>query len=609
MKAAAQLKWPAPTPSTVELAIASCEPGRRVIVPQNAAEVKPKDMISVYEKMRRIIFGGGERLELQNVYYKEQGQGQEQGQVGRLSKSSAIENKSDEVKGEVSSKSQIQHNTYLSLTKNNERSHRMVVDMGRFVDVLARKEALRDPLLIDAGPEENSLQGLMNRKIVVDFGNRYKDEKGVGGSGGAGIDNMGMEIETSTGVKVIRQEKVQIDEDKNKEKDKDKDKDKEKEKQQLALLLDQTHTAYFMDTPLPPAEVDEGDEGEGDSDIGYGDSGSYLYTPMTISDSDNDNDNDMDTDSEFDKEEEGEGDGVRKGQGQGVLEKDEDPYNVGEYWRVIDVTADSPNLTIDDTNSTNSSPHTDSNTPHTHTHTQTLGIADRAHDLNVQTPSFTLSPLSSTFTSSSSTPVTALTSVTSILSLPPLGRPYASLNGKRKRQAGMGMGGVSLHLPSPTTPSSSSSSSTPTSTSTPTSSPPFLDTGNDGRSSPIHVKGQRQGSREDQYTPHSLVTSSLGGRKDQSGALSSVLPSASTSSSSSPSLSSSSSPSNSFHSFRNPVDGDASLLPPTPPLTPLTHVIESPLPAGWLQKFSNREKKNYWFNVITGESIWVKPSM
>ena len=174
MKAAAQLKWPPPTPSTVELAISSCEPGRRVIVPQNAAEVKPKDMRSVYEMMRRIIFGGGERLELQNIYYKEQGQGEGQkrgtGEGERVLSSSANKNKSDETKSEVNSKSQIQHNTYLSIVKNNERSYRMVVDMGRFVDVLARKEALRDPLLIDSGPEENSLQGLMNRKIVVDFG-------------------------------------------------------------------------------------------------------------------------------------------------------------------------------------------------------------------------------------------------------------------------------------------------------------------------------------------------------------------------------------------------------------------------------------------------------
>ena len=86
MKAAARFKWPPPTPSPVELAISSCEPGRRIIVPQNAAEVKPKDLRDVYEKMRKLIYGGGTRIELQKIYYrgsghvKGEGQGERQGE-------------------------------------------------------------------------------------------------------------------------------------------------------------------------------------------------------------------------------------------------------------------------------------------------------------------------------------------------------------------------------------------------------------------------------------------------------------------------------------------------------------------------------------------------
>ena len=696
MKAAAQLKWPPPTPSPVELAIASCEPGRRVIIPQNAAEVKPKDMRNVYEKMRKIIYGGGARIELRNVYYRDnrekekekegQGRGQSQwlGQGDGLTTTSNkngnenVNNNSGEIKNKINPKLHTQHNTYLSMITNNERSHRMVVDMGRFVDVLARKEALRDPLLIDAHPDENSLQGLMNRKIVVDFGSRYKDEKGLGGVSSGGIDNMGgMEIETNTGVKVIRQEKVVLsgeeinknkeendkDKDVEKDKEKEKDKDKEKETQQMALLLDQTHTAYFMDTPLPPSDLDDEDEGEGDndSDMLYGKSASYLYTPMTANDSDNENENgnengnnsgnendmDMDTDSEFDKEMEekekeksaGEGEGGREGESiregrkcrdmdrakKSKRDRDRDPCTAGRYWNVTDLTSESSSVTIDDTNSTDSSRHIDSDTTHTHTHT--LGIADRDSNSNVQAPSFTLSPLSSFFasSSSSSTPLSSPTSHTGMLALPPLGRPYASLNGKRKRLAGAGagvgmmMGGIAMHVPTPINPSSPSIALSLSSSSL--SSSPSSDAVDDGRTSPtlgIPGKGQRQGLREDQFTPHSPLPASLStsvstsatatasnssvARKDQSVAPSSHL--VGTSSSSSPSSSSSRS--------RGTADGDVTYLPitphPPPPPSTVSSDIDGTLPAGWLQKFSNREKKNYWFNVTTGESIWVRPS-
>ena len=340
----------------------------------------------------------------------------------------------------------------------------------------------------------------------------------------------------------------------------------------MALLLDQTHAAYFMDTPLPPAEVDEG---EGDSDIGYGDPTSYLYTPTTCND--NDNENDKDTDSEFGRE------GEEGGSAEGM---DGDRYMEGVYWSVTDMSSGSSSDTIDDTNSTNSSRHTDSNTSHAHT----LGIADRANNSNVHAPSFTLSPLSSSFAYPSSIPVSNPRSVTGILALPPLGRPYASLNGKRKRQAGM-MGGVPMHLPSPITPPTS------TPTSALSSSSPFPDAGDDGRTSPIPGKGQRQGLREDQYTPHSPVAvpspSHSSGRKDHSMAPSTHVAGGS------PSPSSSS---------RSAADGDVTLLPTIPPPPPVSSGIDGTLPAGWLQKFSNREKKNYWFNVITGESIWVKPS-
>ena len=693
MKAAAQLKWPPPTPSPVELAIASCEPGRRVIIPQNAAEVKPKDMRSVYEKMRKIIYGGGARIELQSIYYREniekekekegQGRGQWQwpGQGDGLTttsgKSENEKNSGREVKNKINPKLHTQHNTYLSMMTNNERSHRMVVDMGRFVDVLARKEALRDPLLIDASPDENSLQGLMNRKIVVDFGSRYKDEKGLGGVSSGGIDNMGgMEIETNTGVKVIRHEKVALvgeeinknkeenDKDKDVDKDKDKEKEKEKEIQQMALLLDQTHTAYFMDTPLPPSDLDDEDEGEGDndSDMLYGESASYLYTPMTANDSDNDNENeienenisgnendmDMDTDSEFDKEmeekekEKGEGAGEGGREGESIREgrkgrdmdrakkskkdRDRDPCTAGEYWNVTDLTSESSSVTIDDTNSTDSSCHIDSDTTHTHTHT--LGIADRDNNSNMHAPNFTLSPLSSFFasSSSSSTPLFSPTSHTGMLALPPLGRPYASLNGKRKRLAGAGagvgmmMGGIAMHVPTPINPSS------PSIALSLSSSSPSSDAVDDGRTSPttgIPGKGQRQGLREDQFTPHSplpaslstsvstsataTASNSIGARKDQS------VPPSSHLAGTSPSSSSSSS-SSSISRSRGTADGDVTYLPitphPTPPPPPSTvsSDIDGTLPAGWLQKFSNREKKNYWFNVITGESIWVKPS-
>lgn len=63
-------------------------------------------------------------------------------------------------------------------------------EAGKYLDVLARKEALRDPLELDPAPDENEITGRARRKYVVDFGSKYKKKGGIAASS----DNSGNSI-------------------------------------------------------------------------------------------------------------------------------------------------------------------------------------------------------------------------------------------------------------------------------------------------------------------------------------------------------------------------------------------------------------------------------
>ena len=128
------------------------------------------------------------------------------------------------------------------------------VEMGNFYDVLARKEALRDPVLLDTyPPDEDTPEGLIKRKTQVNFGNRFK--------GGEMVDGMsagGMEIETNTGVRIVGIED-----------------DDEGEALQQKITIDSTNASdFFMDTPFPA-----NDDGEDLND-------NLTYSPQTDRDDD-----------------------------------------------------------------------------------------------------------------------------------------------------------------------------------------------------------------------------------------------------------------------------------------------------------------------------------
>jgi hypothetical protein len=58
MEAANRTRWPKAEPTPVDIAVASCLPSSRYVVPQTAQGIAPQDMLSTWETMRSIIFGG-----------------------------------------------------------------------------------------------------------------------------------------------------------------------------------------------------------------------------------------------------------------------------------------------------------------------------------------------------------------------------------------------------------------------------------------------------------------------------------------------------------------------------------------------------------------------
>ena len=567
MSAAAMMRWPPLQPSAVEIAIASCDPGRRIVLPQCVRDIAPQDMMREYEKMRRVVYGGGDVKECRGVV----------AQIGgRMSASSSSTSSSSSSSSSSSRRSQwrVQHNGWLSVIGGGGavECHKKVVDMGRYIDVLSKKEACRDPSLIDQNAEEeNSLQGLMNRKLSVDFGNRYKNgEKGMGGGTGGSLG--GMEIETNTGVKILRDEVVNIDE---------KDKEKEKEKTDdtgIASLLDDS-ASYFMDTPMPPVEEEEEDI------YNLDEADNFDCSPST--------DRDTDRDSEY-------------GYDDGDVGGDHDRKRENERQRVvrvkknsiIDLTGDMPASQSNSTKISSAISNAANNSSGSRVLYDAPGESSTPPHLqsifdNPPTPFITTST-STSFPSSFSAPPPSFP----LLALPPLGRTFASINGKRKRMLmtgtiGMGIAVVSAYPPSDSTLQSTSNSYTDISTSA---------TGSGDGQKNVQKYGQLE-----------IDVSNLSALKSTS-ALSSSFPSPSSPLStppSSPSFKSNAGTSfNATQTSTTPPPLDPTLnTPPHPISDQAPSLSESDsLPPGWVHKVSKREKKSYWFNVNNGQSVWVKPT-
>ena len=109
------------------------------------------NMLSVYESMRRLIIGGGK--------------GWTASQLGVR----GTHNMNGWLPNAMSGSANCQHS---------------VMEVGNFYDVIARKEALRDPLLTDTHPsDEDTPKDFLNRKTEVHLGNRFKGGKSSGDIG------------------------------------------------------------------------------------------------------------------------------------------------------------------------------------------------------------------------------------------------------------------------------------------------------------------------------------------------------------------------------------------------------------------------------------------
>jgi WW domain len=574
-------------PSAAELAVDSCDPGRCVRLPQSVLEVEPKDMLLVYERMRKVVFGGRDRtwpgVHAITPSHRDDRNDRNDARMQHRTQHTSTASISAFSKPSLTP---LKHKrSWLAVVGGGNISEKPVGDMGRFIDVLARKEALRNPLLVEQNTEdEDSLQGLMRRKLAVDFGSRYRNgEKSV-----AGVDTIGgMEIETNQGVKILREEVVKTKEEKDKERENENkievqaDTERGDDEAQISSLLEESD-AFFMDTPMPPLETDA------DSD----EFSDLAYSPMT--------DGDDDRDDEYLGE--GENDSGSESEKRGKIDlKISRERSIALHGVVSSIcvgdnkgsSSSSSSINSSD-NSSPTSTKTDgswvrilesdsSKSPMVDTSRSILGSSDRDRDRDrdrhsntgLLSPSLspsifatTSSPFSSS-SSSSSSPL--LPSINVLHSLPPLGHSYAAMNGKRKRSnfkkengiAALGTGpnpidlsNLPLSLPSLLLAPLSSSG----------------DTGSGGR--------ERERERDDSLTGLKIQ---MGGERESNSA---------------------------WGIIQNPSQPAAN-TPPSGILTQSPHTAPDSdiLPPGWIKKVSTREKKNYWFNLNTGQSVWTKPTM
>lgn len=64
-----------------------------------------------------------------------------------------------------------------------------IADAGRFLDVLARNEANRDPEAFDANNQDEESSGILKRKFSVNFGNRYSSKAKIKAYGPSSVED------------------------------------------------------------------------------------------------------------------------------------------------------------------------------------------------------------------------------------------------------------------------------------------------------------------------------------------------------------------------------------------------------------------------------------
>jgi len=186
-------------------------------MPKAVSDVHETDLLSVWEKMRQTIFGGGPGLTVRGLSV--------QGITGTSGRSSKMPfNSSEDWLQQACGGSQV--------PRESTR------DMSNYLTVLARQECLRDANLLDAPADEDSELGVLKRKLTPpNFGNRYSGKKSA---------KSGMEIEGISPSEGLFQTIPSIP--------------LEIGKQAPLSLLEETANAsvhaLFMDTPAPYLEDD-----------------------------------------------------------------------------------------------------------------------------------------------------------------------------------------------------------------------------------------------------------------------------------------------------------------------------------------------------------------
>lgn len=165
MDIVARDRWPKPTPNANAVALATSAHSQQNLLVGGASMAMPKvisdihqaELLSVWEKMRRSIFGGGSGVTVRGLSVPGIS-----GTGGRLTYL-APDAKDD----------------WLQIACGGSNVPRETTrDMSNYFAVLARQECPRDPTLVDTPADEDSELCVLKRKLSPpNFGNRYGGKK------------------------------------------------------------------------------------------------------------------------------------------------------------------------------------------------------------------------------------------------------------------------------------------------------------------------------------------------------------------------------------------------------------------------------------------------
>ncbi len=139
------------------------------VIPESLFSIDSGNLLSVWEKYRSNVYGKGPGYTVRGISVP------------------LIEGR-------------LNHRSNSSNSSNSDWFHRgaggavcvanTMREAGKYLDVLARKEALRDPTILDPAPDEDEKTGRARRKFVVDFGSKYKKKGSATASSDSSNNNI-----------------------------------------------------------------------------------------------------------------------------------------------------------------------------------------------------------------------------------------------------------------------------------------------------------------------------------------------------------------------------------------------------------------------------------